>query len=96
MFMNKLTLRISALLAILLGVGMIRLIPHYPNFTPLGAMALFGGAYFSKKWHAFLLTLGALFVSDLAINLIIYNKLVLLHSMWFWVYSSFSLIILLG
>lgn len=75
---------------------MIRLIPHYPNFTPIGAMALFGGAYLTKKWQAFVITLGALFVSDLAINLIIYDRLVLLHSMWLWVYGSFSIIILWG
>lgn len=94
--MNKLSLRLSVLISILIGVGMIRLIPHYPNFTPIGAMALFGGAYFSKRWHAFLLPIGSLFISDIAINYLIYHKIILLHSMWFGVYGSFSLIVFLG
>lgn len=96
MFMNKLSLRLSVLISILIGVGMIRLIPHYPNFTPIGAMALFGGAYLSKRWQAFLLPLGSLFISDIAINYIVYHKLTLLHSMWLGVYGSFSLIVCLG
>ena len=27
----------------------VRIIPHPPNFAPVAAMALFGGAYFSKR-----------------------------------------------
>ena len=77
-------------------MAMLRLIPHYPNFTPIGAMALFGGAYFSKRWQAFLIPLGALFISDIAINFIVYQKFVLFHSMWIWVYGSFALIVGLG
>jgi len=96
MVMNKLSLKLSILISILIGVGMIRLIPHYPNFTPIGAMALFGGTYISKKWQAFLLPLGSLFISDIAINYTIYHKIILLHSMWFGVYGSFSLIVCLG
>ncbi|MFN0117722.1 MAG: DUF6580 family putative transport protein [Elusimicrobiota bacterium] len=52
-------------------VGMIglaalsRLIPHPWNFTPVGAMALFAGAQFEQKKHAFLVPLLAVFISDL-------------------------------
>ncbi len=94
--MGKIYLRVGILLSTLLGMAMLRLIPHLPNFAPIGAMALFGGAYFSKKWQSFLLPLGALFISDIAINYIVYQKLVLFHSMWLWVYGSFSLIVCLG
>lgn len=94
--MKKISLRYSILIAAILGMAMMRLIPHYPNFTPIGAMALFGGAYFSKRWQAFLIPLGALFISDIAINFIIYQKFVLFHSMWLWVYGSFALIVGLG
>lgn len=38
------------------------------NFTPVGAIALFGGAYFSDKWKAYLVPVLALFVSDMLIN----------------------------
>ncbi len=94
--MNRIALRHSVLLIALLSMAMLRLIPHFPNFTPIGAMALFGGAYFSKRWQAFLLPLGSLFISDIAINYIIYNEIILLHSMWFGVYGSFGLIVCLG
>jgi len=50
-----------------------RLIPHWPNFTALGAVALFGGAYLSRRW-AFIIPLIALFVSDLFLNNLIYAK----------------------
>lgn len=46
-----------------------RLVPHAPNFTPVGALALFAGMYLAgkTKW-ALLLPLGAMFLTDLAIG----------------------------
>lgn len=52
----------------LVSVG-VRLFPHAPNFTPIGALALFVGAYaVSKHWWLSLLPLAAMFVSDLLIG----------------------------
>lgn len=51
-----------------------RFIPHPPNFTPLGAMALFGAAYFTKKYWAFLIPLIAWWGSDIALNNLVYAK----------------------
>ena len=45
-----------------------RLVPHPPNFTPIAAMALFAGAHFSRKRHAFAVPLLAMFLSDLVIS----------------------------
>ena len=59
-----------ALIVMILVVALTRLIPHPPNFSPVEAMALFGGAYFSKRSWAVLVPLIALFVSDLALGLI--------------------------
>lgn len=39
------------------------------NFTPVEAIALFGGAYFSDRRLAFIVPLGAMFVADLVIGL---------------------------
>mgnify|MGYP001593819717 CR=1 FL=1 len=39
------------------------------NFTPIGAIALFGGAYFSNRWKAILIPLISLFISYLLIML---------------------------
>ena len=47
-----------------------RLFPHIPNFTPIAAMALFGGVYFSDKRLAIVLPLIAMILSDIAIQLI--------------------------
>lgn len=45
-----------------------RLIPHLPNFTPVGALFLFAGIYF-KKTYSFLLPLLVMLVSDFFIGL---------------------------
>ena len=49
-------------LFIFLG-AVLRVLPHLPNFTPIGAIALFGGVYLSRK-QAFFLPLLAMIVSD--------------------------------
>jgi hypothetical protein len=53
-----------------LAVALTRLLPHPPNFTPLGAVALFAGARFGNKRLAFLVPLAALFLSDCALQVI--------------------------
>ena len=37
--------RLLAILSAILIAAVLRLVPHPPNFTPIGAMALFSGAY---------------------------------------------------
>lgn len=64
----------------------IRLIPHPPNFTPLGASALFGGAKLNRPWN-YLLPLITLFVTDLFLGF---------HAVMPYVYGSFCLTIWLG
>ncbi len=51
-----------------------RMIPHLPNFTAVGAMALFGSAYFSRKYLAVIAPIAALWISDLVINNTIYSE----------------------
>ena len=68
----------------------------WTNFTPLGAMALFGGAYFSGKIKAYAIPLLTLFVSDLLVNYLYFQKLVLFYDGAFWVYLSFILMIFVG
>lgn len=63
---------------ILLSLGLIviaaatRFLPHPPNFTAVGAMAIFGGAILSKRWMAIAFPLVVLFLSDLVLNNTIY------------------------
>ncbi|HET7819819.1 MAG TPA: DUF6580 family putative transport protein [Bacteroidia bacterium] len=64
-----------------------RLLPHPFNFTPIGAMALFGGAYFSNKKLSFIIPLVAMFASDCLIGF---------HNTILYVYVSFILITFIG
>ena len=54
---EKFNPRILVLLVMMVGVAAMR-IPNaaqltlWANFTPIGAMGLFGGAYFTSKWKA--------------------------------------------
>lgn len=68
----------------------------WANFTPVGAIALFGGVYLKNKWQAFLIPLAVLFASDLALNYLYFGKLTLYYEGVLWVYLSFALIVLLG
>lgn len=80
-------LRLSALAGLILAAAASRLIPHAPNFSPIAALAIFGGAIFSDRRLAFFVPLAAMFLSDLAIGL---------HSRMWVVYGSFALIVCLG
>ena len=45
-----------------------RIIPHYPNLTPLWAIALIGAKYFKNIHFAILIPLVSIWVSDIIIN----------------------------
>lgn len=64
-----------------------RLIPHPWNFTAIGAMALFGGAYFSSKKQSLIVPMVALLISDLVLGF---------HSTMVFVYGAFLLCVILG
>lgn len=70
MQMNKQnnTLVLSAGLLVI-AAAFTRLFPHAPNFTAVGAMAIFGGSVIKDKKLAFLLPLGALLLSDVCLQL---------------------------
>ncbi|HSD98960.1 MAG TPA: DUF6580 family putative transport protein [Patescibacteria group bacterium] len=52
-----------AIFFIILSAVFLRLLPHVPNFTPIGAMALFGGAHLRKR-YAFFLPIIVMVLSD--------------------------------
>ncbi len=81
------TSRFWFVLTVILAGAAMRLIPHWPNVTPIAAMALFGGAYFSKKYFAFIIPLAALFLSDLVLGF---------HSTMPAVYIGFVITVVLG
>ena len=94
----------TALIVIMILIAaMTRLIPHYPNFTAVGAVALFGGAYLSKRM-AFIIPLLALFISDLFLNNLVYanqfpefyDGFMLFNVKGLPVYGAFIAVILIG
>ncbi len=84
--------RILIVSTIIIGTALIRLLPHPPNFTPLGAMALFAGCYLSNRILALSLPLLAMLLSDalMGFNGWAYPEQTIV------VYATFSLITLLG
>jgi len=52
--------RLIVLLLAIVAAAALRLVPHPPNFTPIGAMALFSGAYVGRRALAFAAPLAAL------------------------------------
>jgi hypothetical protein len=85
--MEKITPKFWFLTLMIFAAAFVRLIPHPPNFAPIAAMALFGGAYFSKKWAAFIVPITAMFITDLFLGF---------HETMWAVYLSFVLIVVIG
>ncbi len=79
--------KILVIAGLILFAALMRLVPHYPNFTPVAAIALFGGAHLGRRWLAFMIPITALLVSDLFLGF---------HHMMIPVYVGFALIVLLG
>ena len=77
-----------------------RIVPHMPNFTPIGAIALFCSSYFRNNYYVFIIPIISLWISDLVINNIIlkdyYNYFVWFYPGFFWQYFSFLLIGFIG
>jgi hypothetical protein len=97
---KKISIRFGVLTIMILLAALSRLIHMPPNFAPIGALALFGAAYFSRKSLALIIPLISLWISDLVLNNTVYANTTG-HFIWFtdgfyWVYSSFILIALLG
>ena len=72
---------------IMLAAVLTRLVPHLPNFTPVTAIALFGGLYISNKILAYTLPLIIMFISDIFLGF---------SSITLFVYSGFMLVTLIG
>lgn len=75
-------------IAFVIAGAILRFVPHFPNFAPITAMALFGGVYLGKK-YALIVPLMAMLVSDLFIG---FYDIKLMTG----VYISFLLVGLIG
>lgn len=94
-------------LLIIFTAALLRLLPHLPNFTPIGAMAIFGGAYLSKKYSVPVL-IATLLLSDYLLLYVnpflpnwfnfktLYPPTALIHSTTLFVYGSFLTNVFIG
>jgi hypothetical protein len=83
--MNKTYLLI--VVALIAVVALFRFLPHPPNFVPVMAIALFAGAYITDKRLAFIIPLGAMFISDAIIGF---------HNTMLFVYASIVAMVGIG
>ncbi|MEX0616398.1 MAG: DUF6580 family putative transport protein [Candidatus Woykebacteria bacterium] len=101
-------IELAASSALIIGSAVgLRLIPHMPNFAPVGAMALFGGAYLPRK-YALLALFAVMLVSDYLLlyfhpfsaDLVDFSRFYgpssLIHSTTVFVYVSFFINFLIG
>ena len=72
MTLSRATRHLPLLITMIVIAAAGRLVPHPPNFVPTGAMALLGAAALPKKWLVYLVPLAAYYLSDLALNNILY------------------------
>lgn len=80
---------------VLIALGIvIRLLPHAPNFSPIGALALVSGIYFSRRFSLFVPVV-ALFLSDLFIGFYdwrimtaVYGSFMLTSAIGIWVRAN--------
>ncbi len=92
--------RIGVILLMIAVAAATRLVPHPANFTPIGGMALFGAAYLHRRFLAYLVPLAALYLSNLALDNIVYRQYYDGFVWWsgtaVWVLGATALIVLFG
>jgi uncharacterized protein DUF6580 len=79
--------RAAAITGIVLVAALLRILPHPINFAPIGALALFGGAYFSSKRAAVAVPLLSLVAGDILTGF---------HPLIPYVYTSFLVSVVIG
>jgi len=84
---NILTPRFIFIISVIFVGAMFRLLPHWPNFTPIAAIALFGGTYINKKSLAFAIPIFAMLIADAFLGF---------HSYMLSIYLSFAIIVMIG
>jgi hypothetical protein len=84
---NLIEPRTALLTGMVMAAAALRLLPHPMNFTPVGALALFGGASFHSKRVALALPLVSLIAGDIFIGF---------HPLMPYVYASFLVSVAIG
>lgn len=83
---NRKVLKLIHKIGIILLAVVARLVPHAPNFSPIGGLALFSGSNFKSKF-SFLIPILAMLISDIFLGF---------HKTIPYVYLSFIIIFFIG
>lgn|SRR5574338_908439 len=79
--------RYMIIITMVILAGLVRFIPHPPNFAPIAALALFGGRYVNNKKFAFFIPVVIMLLTDYILGF---------HYLMPAVYLSFMLIVGIG
>lgn len=85
--MNSLSKKQIVIILFIAIAAIFRLLPHLPNVTPVTAMALFSGVYFTDKKFAFIIPICAMMLSDIFLGF---------STISIFVYLAFILVGLIG
>jgi hypothetical protein len=101
MSLKKIDTRTIVLVLLIIAATAMRFVSYkfqgvLSNFTPVGAIAMFGGVYFTDKWKAYVVVLISLVLSDMLINNLYSGQFVTSASDTFWNCICFSIIIFIG
>lgn len=101
MSLKNLNVRNSVLFLMIIAAAATRFIylgeqSAMSNFTPIGAIALFGGTYFTNRYKAYAIPLLTLFVSDIFINYSYTGEWTLFYGGFVWVYICFAAMVFIG
>lgn len=101
MSLQKTNTRNAVLILMIIAATAMRFVSYkFPgvlsNFTPVGAIAIFGGVYFTDKWKAYVVVLLTMFCSDVILNYLYTSKLTLWSGDTFWNCVCFALVIFIG
>lgn len=102
---KMITKKDAVLLAVIVATAFIRVLnntsPNFEtlaNYSPVAAMALFGGASFRGYARSFIIPVLVLLISDIVLYNTIYDTYgsSFLYEGWYWVYGAFVLMALAG
>jgi hypothetical protein len=98
--MNHKRTKISVIVALVMGAGLMRLLPNTNGFVPVTAATVFAAAFIGRKGWAVLLPIFSVWISDLILNNTIYSSF---YEGFTWLtpgfafqFSAYALISLMG
>jgi hypothetical protein len=100
MSLQKVNTRTIVLILMIIAATAMRLVSYeykfMSNFSPVGAIAVFGGVYFTDKWKAYTVVLLTFVLSDVLINYLYNAGYGLISSDTFWNCVCFCLMVFIG